>query len=359
MTVTAGTLGPMHKRVAVVMAGGSGERFWPVSTRLRPKQFLRLTSPDKSLLEESVERGAALASGGVYVATGTHLTELTLKTCSNLQPDSVLSEPAKRNTAGCLVWVAANLLARDPAARESLAIGVLTADHRIHPLDGFLRTAGHAMRIAEQTGGLVVLGIRPTRPETGYGYIEVGDARQGGYQALRFREKPDLDTAKAFLQEGRFLWNSGMFFWTLNGFLLELRSAAPDLADAVDSIAESLSQGDTSRAESEFLGIRSVSIDYALMERSKQVYVVEAEFEWDDLGSWDAMSRSYEPDEDGNVAFGSSRLLHTRDSVVYNESRHQQVCVLGLEGVVVVATDDSVLVVPKSRAQEVKRFVQE
>jgi mannose-1-phosphate guanylyltransferase len=249
-------------------------------------------------------------------------------------------------------------MARHPEDWQSITMAVATADHRIGPDDAFHRTLETCLATAERTGGLVTIGIRPDRPETGFGYIEIGQPDGATHHVLRFREKPDLATAKAFLAAGRFLWNSGMFFWTLGAFVGQLDAVAPDLSDAICTIAGALSAGKNDEAETLFESLRNVSIDVALMERADNVYVVEAEFDWDDLGSWDAMSRSYEPDADGNVFFGESEMVYTRDSVIYNESTAQEVCVLGMEEVVVVVTDGKILVCPKDRAQEVRRFAQ-
>ncbi|MFW5696971.1 MAG: mannose-1-phosphate guanylyltransferase [Fimbriimonadaceae bacterium] len=347
------------ERYCVIMAGGSGTRFWPVSTTERPKQFVKLASPDSTLLEDAVARASQVnGRDNVLISTGKHLKARSLRTIHGLEEEQVLAEPTKRNTGGAMVWVVANLIARHPEDWKEVTLGVLTADHRITPTEKFVQDVRIAMEAAENTGGLVTIGIRPDRPETGYGYIEEGSAAGRANEVKRFREKPDLDTAKAFLEAGNFLWNSGMFFWTLEAFMREMKHAAPDLAEATEQIAEALKQGDANKAEEIFEGIRGVSIDYALMEKAEKVLVVEADFDWDDLGAWDAVSRTYMSDSDGNVHLGPSRLVYTKDSIVYNESTKQEVAVLGMENVVVVVTDDTVLVVPKNRAQEVKRFTE-
>ncbi len=345
------------RRVAVVMAGGSGERFWPVSTPERPKQFLRLASPERTLLQQSVERLAPVVGlENVMIATGEPLAAATREACPELPSQNVLAEPARRNTAGCLVWVAANLMATHPEGWGEITMAVATADHRIAPQDAFERTLNTALLGAEENQGLVTIGIRPTRPDTAFGYVEVGPSVDGVFKALRFREKPDVGTARRFLAEGNFLWNSGMFFWRLETFMEQLVLAAPEMAKTAQEIAYRLQHGDETGAKGAFEELRSTPIDVALLERSSNVYVVEAEFEWDDLGSWDAMARSYEPDAGGNVSLGPTRMLYTRDSIVYNDSSRQQVSILGMDEVVVVVTDDHVLVCPKNRAQDVRKL---
>jgi mannose-1-phosphate guanylyltransferase len=218
-----------NRRVAVILAGGSGERFWPVSTRERPKQFLRLTDPERSLLREAAERAAALVGWeSTYVSTGRHLASATAAECTSLPPENVLAEPTKRNTLGALVWVAASLIAKHPDDWAETTVAVLTADHRIAPEPAFHETVRQAMSLAEESGGLVTIGIPPDRPETGYGYIELGE----GSSVRRFTEKPDAATAAQYLAGGRHLWNSGMFFWTLAAFMAELVAAEPEAAAA-------------------------------------------------------------------------------------------------------------------------------
>lgn len=341
---------------AVIMAGGSGERFWPVSTKLWPKQFLSLTSDSKALLQLANDRSAALfGQENVYLATLAHLSESSLKVCPEILPQNVFLEPEKRNTAGCLIWAVAQLIAKQGENWREFGMAVVTADHNIFPLTGFVKTCQSAMDIARETGGLCTIGIRPDRPETGFGYIELGDKFGDGYGVQRFREKPDHDTAVEFLASGQFLWNSGMFFWTLGGFEQQLREVSPEMADTLIRISEALSSGDEAAAAKEFGTLPSISIDYALMEKASKVYVVEAEFEWDDLGSWDALHRTLGVDETGSTIQGEARLLDSTGCIV--STTKQEVCLLGMEDVVVVVTDGHVMVCPKDRVQEVKRFL--
>ncbi len=348
-----------YRRVSVIMAGGAGERFWPVSTRTKPKQFLRLSSPDRSLITEAVDRAAALfGNEATYIVTGEHLVEATKEECPNLPEANVMAEPCKRNTAGCLVWAAAQLIASDPDGWSQTSVAVLTADHRIAPEAAFHDTVRRALETAERTGGLVTIGVRPDRPETGYGYIETGEPDGEASAVRRFREKPDLATAQGFLASGGFLWNAGMFFWTLPAFVAEMEQADPGYGAAVREIAGYLGSGREAEARAAFEALPSVSIDYALMEKARRVFVVEAGFEWDDLGSWDSLARSYPGDDAGNVNLGPTRVLEGAGNVVYNVGPGQEVCLLGVEGLVVVVTDGVVMVCPKERSQDVRRFSQ-
>lgn len=338
------------------MAGGSGERFWPVSTKSRPKQFLKLGSPNESLLQEAVRRTCSMfGPDSTFIATGESWADLSRSECPELDAAHTLVEPAKRNTTGCLVWAVATFIARfDDWSQISMA--VLTADHKIRPDDGFQRSVKAALDTAESTGGLVTIGIKPERPETGYGYLELGEPVESAFRVSSFREKPDLDTAASYLASGHHLWNSGMFFWTLPAFLAELMRVDKPLAELTHELAGLIKAGEMERARVRFETIEPLSIDYALMERAERVYSVTAQFQWDDLGAWDALCRTYSPDENGNVTLGDSRLVDSSNSIVYNESDVQEVCLLGVEGLVVVVTKDKVLVCPADRVQEVRRL---
>ncbi|MBS1706367.1 MAG: hypothetical protein JST40_10860 [Armatimonadetes bacterium] len=348
------------------MAGGSGERFWPMSRVARPKQLLPLADPEITLLEQTVRRlSPSILPSDTYLATAPHLVQPSMGFLAGLPEANVWAEPHKRNTAGCLVWVAANLIAANPEARKQVSMAVIAADHRITPDEGFRATIDAALDVAEATGGIVTIGIKPDRPETGYGYIEVDSgAEPKGTERVRilpvrqFREKPDRATAEEFLASGNYLWNSGTFFWTLDTFLSELESAAPDLYGAVFQIADLLREDHADQAAECFAGLRSISIDYALMEKANKVFVAEAAFDWDDVGSWDALDRSLSADEGGNVIRGDILTVDSKNTIVVNENPSITTCVLGVEGLVVVVTEDAVLVCPKDQAQQVRSVVE-
>jgi mannose-1-phosphate guanylyltransferase len=309
-----------------------------------------LASGDATLLEQSVRRIAPLVGDDVCVAT---TADLVAQTRSLLPGVLVFGEPARRNTLGALVWATAQLLARYPG--EDVSVAVLTADHAISPDAAFLGTVSRALDIAEERGSLTTIGIKPTRPATEYGYIETGEEIGGSaWAAKRFTEKPKADTATEFLRSGRFLWNSGMFFWTVGSFVEELRRAVPEAASALDGIARALGEGDEPAAVARFADVPSISIDYALMERAENVAVVASDFEWDDLGSWDALSRSLPADEHGNVGVGRSRMVDSAGCVVYNSGDGVRVTLLGLDDVVVAVSEGEVLVCKKDRAQDVR-----
>ncbi len=354
-----------YQRIGVIMAGGSGERFWPLSRQARPKQLLPLTAPDKSMLGEAVERVARLMPPEhIYVITGRALVAPIRAAGVGVPDANVVAEPCKRNTSGALAYIVAHLLATIPDADPArLSLAVTTADHRIGDVDAFCAALRAALDTAESRDALVVCGIPPRYPETGFGYIQAapGDAADMVRPVRAFHEKPDLKKAQAFVASGDYFWNSGMFFWKLDVFLRELDAVRPPLSEAVRNMATALSTGAVARAESIFAELEDISIDYALMERARNVWMVRGDFPWDDVGAWPALDTVLPKDARGNVARGNPVLLDCDDCVVFNDAGDAEMAVgaVGLRGMVVVATRDAVLVIPKERAQEVRRIVAE
>lgn len=359
------------KRFAVIMAGGSGERFWPLSRQHRPKQLLKLTGPDKSLLSEAVERVEPLfGRENVYIATGRHLVDAIRQADVGVPAGNIIAEPCKRNTAGCLCYVAAKLYALENASPENMSMAVLTADHQIEDAEKFRKTLDISLAAAENNDALVTIGIRPTRAATGYGYIEMdaqakpaagSDSANPVFPVVQFLEKPDRETAQRFLATGHYLWNSGMFFWRLSVFRDKLAQANPQMAALVDEMGEAFRNGDEETADARFQSLESISIDYALMEKTRELLVTPASFNWDDVGSWDALDRTFPHDHDENVVVGDPVVLDSERCIVYNEpgAEEMAVSVVGMNDVVVVVSKDGVLVVPKDNAQDVKKAVEE
>lgn len=357
-------------RIGIIMAGGFGERFWPLSRWDRPKQLLRLTNPDQSMLEEAVARIAPLISPEqTYVATGEHLVEPIRQAKVGVPDENVIAEPCKRNTSGALAYAAAHALAAHGGDGTRLTMAVTTADHRIGDAKRFRKTIGVAMDTAEQEQTLVTLGVTPSRPETGYGYIqareemrECSDLNNIQVCAVSaFHEKPRRERAEDFVASGRYFWNSGMFFWTIATFLKELDEVRPQLARATRDMAEAMRANNPNRVRKIFEKLEDISIDYALMERAKRVMVVRADFPWDDVGAWPALDRSHTPDAEGNILVGEPVVIESEDCIVYNEAGPDDmaVAVVGVEDLVVVVTRDAVLVVPKNRAQDTRHVVKE
>lgn len=326
------------------MAGGSGERFWPLSTADHPKQLLDLTGTGKSLFEQAIRR-IKPAVDAVYVSTTERLREQILAT-GLVDETHVLAEPAKRNTAGALVWCMATLAAE---YGEPFVAAITTADHAINPDEAFQRDVTAAMDLAEARDVLVTIGISPCRADTGFGYLEKGP--DGAVQ--RFTEKPDLDTAESYVRSGSYLWNSGMFFWRSDVFASSLLHASPDHAAVHGEVIAAVRNRDGESARSSFETLPNLSIDYALMERADNVRYVSASFSWDDLGTWDALRRTVPLDTEGNATIGKVVIIDSHDCVCVNMTK-KPVAVIGQRGQIVVASDDGMLVVPLDRAQDVR-----
>ncbi len=364
------------KRTAVIMAGGSGERFWPVSRRNNPKQLLKLNSPDMTMLEESIARIEPLIpKEDIFIITSEILANPIRRVLKDFPAENVIPEPAKRNTAPCLALAAAVIASKYMSKGfqlDALSIAVLTSDQAIKPNHLFIQTVAAALDYAEQNKKLVTIGITPDRPETGYGYVEIFDKFDDSpepsiAEVISFREKPNYDAANEYVNSGRFLWNSGMFFWRLDTFIDELKVHLPEVAcyikPFINKLADKLAEPHNSIAEyigDEFSACPNISIDYGLMERSRNVAVAKALFKWDDVGSWDSLRRSRYIDEAGNVLSGDISFFDTTNSIIINETNGNSiVAVIGLDNIAVITSGDAILVCPVDRVQEVKKSVED
>ena len=356
--------------VAVIMAGGSGERFWPLSRRARPKQLLRLADEQRSLLEEALDRITGLAPvDRMFIAANTLLQEPIRRALPEFPPDQVLGEPERRNTTGCLAYAAAHILARLEETSEDILMACVTADHRIDDLEIFHRTLQAALAFARENDALLVVGIEPTRPETGYGYIEIADLSRPAaepegvpiHPVSRFHEKPPRSEAERYLASDRFYWNSGMFFWRISVFMAALDRYLPEVSRAVREMRDELRKPEpnATRIAEIFQRLPNLSIDFGLMEKANNIFMAPGHFAWDDVGSWDSLPRIWPQDEHGNVSVGDPVLIDCRNVTVYNEPGAEKLAVgvLGMENVVVVATADGILVCPRDRGQEVRKIV--
>jgi mannose-1-phosphate guanylyltransferase len=336
------------------MAGGSGTRFWPASRRLRPKQLLPIAG-DEALLVQTVRRlEGAVALEHTLIVTGADQAEAVHSLLPQLPRENVLAEPAPRNTAPCIALAAAEVARR---AAQSVQI-VLPADHVIHPPAAFRSAVGAAVAEARASGALVTLGIRPTFAATGYGYVELGralPARDGHavHAVARFVEKPDLERARAFLAGGQHLWNGGIFVWRTDAIQAALREHLGDVARALAGPPRGAA------LETAYAGLQSISIDYGVLERARDVRTVPIDFTWSDVGSWAALPGVLPADAAGNVHAGGVELVaeDASGNVVYGEPG-TLTALVGVEGLVVVRAGECVLVCPRERAEEVKRIVE-
>ncbi len=347
---------------AVILAGGSGTRFWPASRRALPKQLLAI-GPDRerSLIAETVRRIEAFCPPErVLIATGAHLLDATRRALPQLPDDAFLGEPFARNTAPCIGWASSVVARRDPEG----IIMVLPSDHHIAKPSAFRDALNLALESAAE-GVITTIGIAPNRPETGYGYIEAGaQVKSGLHRVQRFVEKPDLARAKEYLASGNYYWNSGMFFFRARTMLERIAEHMPDLAQGLERIASSAGRGPDAERDATrevFESTKSVSIDYGIMEKTSPLHVVPADFGWSDLGSWQSAWELSEKDADGNGGDPSAVLVDATGNLVRDlrtDGKKRVLALVGVKDLCVIETDDALLVIPRDRAQDVRLVVE-
>ncbi len=333
-----------------VLAGGIGSRFWPASTPSRPKQLLPLAS-DEPLIVDTVNRALGLVpEERIRILASDRLKEPILEVLPSLGREAFMVEPQARGTGPVLAWAAWEIAKIDPAA----VIVSLHADHIINPRAAFLQLLRDAAGLARETGRLFTVSVLPSRPETGYGYIEPGEplVAPAGVQAFSvgaFHEKPDTETAHRYIDAGHF-WNSGIFVWTASAFLSEVKAVAPEIGDLLPLI-------DDESPEAFFAQVPNVTVDVAVLERSTRVASVAATFDWDDVGSWEGLTRSREADSNGNVVVGSGHIVDGEGNVIYAENG--TVVTFGVNDLVVVQCGDITLVSTTERAPDLKRLLEQ
>jgi mannose-1-phosphate guanylyltransferase len=344
---------------ALILAGGAGTRFWPASRVALPKQLLPLVG-SSALITQTAERVLPLVGWErLLVATGKHLVEQTAELLTELLAGNMLVEPAPRNTAPCIGWAAFRVARTDP---DGVLI-VLPSDHHVQDLEGFAEALAEAVRSAA-SGMITTIGIRPTHAETGYGYIELAEEATGqsALPALRFVEKPDRARAEAFVAGGRHLWNAGMFIFRARDMVAAIRAHMPLLAEGLDAIDRAAVQGEEDAAvERIFPTLPSISIDHGVMDHLDRFAVVPGDFGWSDVGSFQTAWELADKDMAANAAPHGTVLLDARRNLVLDLRKkapeRRVIALVGVEDLVVVETDDALLVVPRSRSQDVKEVV--
>lgn len=345
---------------AVIMAGGSGTRFWPASRRNHPKQLLQLAG-DRSMLQSTVERMTGLCPPErVLVVTNQQLVQQVRRQLPQLPAAAVIGEPAKRDTAPCVALAAEWLLAEDPDA----VMLVTPADHVIEPAEKFRAAVAQAVGLVEaDPSRIVTFGIRPTYPAEVFGYIERGEPLTvegpfATYGVERFREKPDAATAQGFLEAGSFYWNAGIFVWKARTIVEAIREHEPAIAAQVARIVAARNQTDFPEVFArEFSAIKGKSIDYAVMEKYRPILLIEAPFHWDDVGNWTAVPRISGVDEQGNSPRGKTLSLETRNTILRTTAEHL-VVTLGVSDLIIVHTPDATLVANRNDEAAVKQVVE-
>jgi mannose-1-phosphate guanylyltransferase len=346
--------------IPIILAGGKGERFWPLSRLQRPKQFLSLDGSGKSLLQATADRLFKVANGWdlLWVMTASHLADQVYEQLPKLPRENVLIEPEGRDTAPAVAWGTLEIAQRHG---EDAVAGFFPADHWIVDQLGFENTLMAAIEVATRNDAIVTLGIKPTHAATGYGYIEQGDAAghygatdgaadgatgYPAYRVSRFTEKPDLATAQQFVESGRFSWNGGMFVFQARTGLRELQRHAPEILTPLQQQGLAV-----------YASLPKTSIDYALMEKTAQAFVLPVTFDWDDLGDWGAIARLLQSADQPNVELATHVGLDTQGSLLYATQPDQVIVTIGLEDTVIVREGNVTLVVKKDRTQEIKQVL--
>ena len=337
----------------VILAGGSGTRFWPYSRHHHPKQLLNIIG-DTSMLQMTVDRLKKIKKvTEIYIITRKNLYDLIIQNIKGIKPDHVIVEPSGKNTAPAIGMMAAYLAIDNPDA----VMGIFPADHLIVGHRKFEKAVNTANHLARKGDNLVTIGIKPHYPSTAYGYIQYDEKSEedhiDAYHVKTFAEKPHKKLAERFIASGDFVWNAGMFFWRAGVFMDSLKTFMPNLTDSLNKIAPKLHAGEQFDELWKF--IDPESIDYGLLEKTDNIYVVTGDFKWNDIGSWSALYDVLNPRDDGNIVRGNGKVMNGKNNLI--QSNGKFTAILGLSDLVVVNTDDATLIVPRDKVEDVKDLV--
>ena len=338
------------------MAGGRGERFWPKSRKTLPKQFLSLTGDGKTMIQLTVERILPLVEmDDIYIVTNKDYRQLVREQLPEIPERNILCEPVGRNTAPCIGLGTMHINQK----YDDAVMMVLPSDHLIKQKKLFVDILGQACEIAEEDGNIVTVGITPSYPETGYGYIKFLTEKKKGsaFKVEKFVEKPNMDKAKEYLASGDYLWNSGMFMWKVSTILNKMQTLLPQIYQKLTQIGEAIGTPEEDKVLQEvFPTVESISVDYGILEKTDSIYTLPGDFGWDDVGSWLAVSRVRGTDENNNVLTGNVLAVDTTDCVV--EAQEKLIATVGLKNLVVVDTKDAMLICEKEKANDIKKVLE-
>ena len=351
----------MDNRYVIIMAGGVGSRFWPLSRKEKPKQFIDILGTGETLIQQTFRRFKTIVpEDHIFIVTSAEHKELAIEQLK-INPDNVLAEPFRRNTAPCLAYGTFRILKDNPDA----VVAVTPADHLIVKEEKFTRVITDCMNFAADNDALLTLGIKPDRPETGYGYIQADMKKTvRGFEDLvkvkTFTEKPDIELARKFLQSGDFYWNSGIFIWNNKSIMKAFEKYLPDMFAAFDEGKKLLG----TRQESSFITrtyteCKSISIDYGIMEKADNVFVMCTDIGWSDLGTWSSLYEHSALDKAGNCVVGSNLFSYNNSKSIFNLTRNRVVVVQGLSDYIIVDSDDVLLIVNKSEEQNIKNYLED
>ncbi len=340
----------------VIMAGGRGTRFWPYSRTSRPKQLLNIVG-DVSMLQMTVDRLSKIPSvQDIYIVTGRDLEDSIRQEVVGVKPENIIVEPSGKNTAPCIGLSAVKLCLEN----EDCVMGIFPADHLVVGYREFEKAVNTASHLARKKEALVTIGINPTFPATGYGYIQFDqdsdEDHLDAYRVKTFAEKPPIDLARKFLSSGDFLWNSGMFIWDVKTFFTQLQQHMPDLFHNLSLIKDRLKDDRDAAIDDIWNDITPDSVDYGLMEKAGNIYVIKARYEWSDVGSWNSVYDLSPKSENRNVVRGEGVILEGSDNFIQSNGRFT--AIVGADNLVVVNTEDATLVIPKDKVESVKDLVE-
>jgi len=351
----------MDNRYVIIMAGGVGSRFWPLSRREKPKQFLDILGTGETLIQQTFRRfKSTCPEKNIYVVTNVEHKDLVVEQLG-IKPENVLAEPFRRNTAPCLAYGTFRILKEDPDA----VIVVTPADHLIIKEEKFCKVIGECMDFVADNDALLTLGIMPDRPETGYGYIQADRKKpvKGHENLLKvktFTEKPDLDLAKVFIQSGDFYWNSGIFIWNINAILSAFQKHLPDMYAAFSEGKKIFgTKQEKSFIGSTYIECKSISIDYGIMEKADNVYVMCTDIGWSDLGTWSSLYEHSNLDKKGNSIVRGNVFSYENKGSIFNLSSSKVAVIQGLKDYIVVDSDDVLLIVKKEEEQNIKNYLED
>lgn len=341
----------------VIMAGGIGSRFWPMSRTDHPKQFLDILGTGRSLLQQTYDRAKKVCpQENILVVTNAHYKAMVLEQLEGMQSHQVLLEPSRRNTAPCVAYAAFRIKALDPEA----SMVVAPSDHLILKEEEFVNLMDKALNTVENEDALLTLGITPTRPDTGYGYIqfEEKEGDKGVHKVKTFTEKPDLEMAEQLVKSGEFLWNAGIFIWSVRGILNAFERLMPDLFQLFEeSGGDFNTDSEEGAIEQIYSRCTSISIDYGIMERAKNVYTIAADIGWSDLGTWGSLYSFSDKNEEGNVIQGKNVITYDSENCIVNVPKNKLVVLQGMKDMIVVESNDVLLVCKRKEEQQIKRIV--
>ncbi len=343
----------------VIMAGGVGSRFWPMSTTDHPKQFIDVLGVGKSLLQLTVERfGGLVDPGNVWVVTNQKYADIVRRQLPEMPESNILCEPCRRNTAPCIAYVSWRIKSKNPKAN----IVVTPSDHIVTNTIEFQRVIKQCMKFTSETDAIVTLGIKPDRPETGYGYIQADLStaslrNKEIYRVDSFREKPNIETAMGYIQKNNYFWNAGIFIWNVNTIVNAFRIYQPAMAKIFESMLPIYgAEKEQEIVNEKFPECESISVDYAIMEKAEEIFVCPADFGWSDLGTWGSLLIQSKKDMYGNACIGSDINIFESHNCIVHTTQEKKVVIQGLDGYIVAENNDTLLICKLSEEQRIKQF---